>query len=458
MDVNFFNVKKHNVSEYLMKELSSIATTSPGSCVSLCVDHTRVCWHQLTLCVDLFGFVMEHLGTVVTLCVYLCGACSLQSSIDQGPVYTLYKDLLEHYKTYIRPRKNLNETVDVLVSYNMAFVEALDENTQSLTSTGFLTLEWTDDLLTWNSWNYGDITNITIPVEKLWIPDLILINGLHEQSLILPNGEMARVKNDGRVTWYKWITRRTNCLLDMRKFPFDTQTCSFKFSQWTSVIYEINMAVDSIKIDPLLSQQNGEWEIVGKSKETIVTSYDEIYIYQEVAFTFVFTRKYLYYIITNILPVMLLSVLNLGMFLLPPESGEKVSLCISIVLSYAVFLSVIGESLPEVSDTVSIFSIYLLAMMFLKVTTTLIIVAILNVYHSDTTKELTCAHASNRTEIESPPDNEHVTEPGNMSERKISTNGNKQLAALLNKIGFCIIFSLTVILTVVCFVLLLKLE
>ncbi|XP_071096135.1 neuronal acetylcholine receptor subunit beta-3-like [Haliotis cracherodii] len=325
-----------------------------------------------------------------------------------------------------------------------------------------LTLEWTDDLQTWNPGRYSDITNITIPVEKLWLPDLILVNGLDDTSLILPNGEMARVKSDGRVTWYKLITKHTKCPLDMTTFPFDTQTCSIKFSQCSSAIYEINMTEDGIEIDPLVMfQQNGEWEIVGKSEETIVYSYDQKYSYQEMAFRFVFRRKYLYYIITNILPVMLLSVLNLGMFLLPPESGEKVSLCISIVLSYAVLLSVISGSLPEVSDTVSIFGIYLLAMMFLKVTTTLITVAILNVYHRETGKEYPCANSpnlkTNETEIESPPDNKRESTSGNMSDQKTAKEGHKEFAARLNKIGFGMVFSLTVIFTFVCFILLLKL-
>ncbi|XP_046576222.1 acetylcholine receptor subunit delta-like [Haliotis rubra] len=203
---------------------------------------------------------------VLAVCVFLSAVCSLQSAIDQGPLYAVYNDLLENYKTYIRPRKNASETVDVLVSYSLASVEALEENTQTLISTGYVWLEWTDDLLTWNSDRYGNITNITIPVEKLWFPDLLLLNGLDDPPLIYPDGETART---------------------------------------------------------------------------------------EMVFTFVFKRKYLYYVITNILPVMLLSVLNLGVFLLPPETGEKVSLCISIVLSYAVYMSAISGRLPEVSDTVT---------------------------------------------------------------------------------------------------------
>ncbi|XP_067658159.1 acetylcholine receptor subunit alpha-like [Haliotis asinina] len=334
---------------------------------------------------------MQDQTIALTLCLSMCAAYGLQLGSDHGPLYRLYNDLLEHYKPYIRPRKNPNETVEVVVSYSMASVEALEETTQTVDSSGFLTLQWTDDLLTWNSNEYGGIDYINIPVEKLWFPDLSLTNGVDVLSLILPIGEKARVTSNGSVTWFRDLKKRTKCSLDMRHFPFDTQTCSINLIQWVTDIRQVNMTAGIVVIESSLFQRNGEWEITGKSKGTFLHRYNDHIIQTEIEFTFIFKRKYLYYIITNILPVMLLSVLNLGVFLLPPESGEKVSLCISIVLSYAVFLSVIGGRLPEVSDTVSIFSIYLLTMMFLKVATTLVTVLGLNVYHGFSEQNVSCA-------------------------------------------------------------------
>ncbi|XP_046547071.1 acetylcholine receptor subunit alpha-like [Haliotis rubra] len=378
------------------------------------------------------------------LCLCLCDTFCLQSGSDQGPLYSLYNDLLEHYKPYIRPRKNPNETVEVVVSYTMTSVEALEETTQTVDSSGFLTLQWTDELMTWNSNEYGGVNYINIHVEKLWIPDLSLTNGFGGLSLILPIGEKARVWSNGSVTWFRDMNKHTKCSLDMRHFPFDTQTCSINLIQWVTDIRQVNMTAGLVEIEPSMFKRNGEWEITGKSKDTFIHTYSEYMVQTEIVFTFVFKRKYLYYIITNILPVMLLSVLNLGVFLLPPESGEKVSLCISIVLSYAVFLSVIGGSLPEVSDTVSIFSIYLLAMMFVKVATTLLTVLVLNTYHGDSEEQ--CSPPE--------PNNQYDDTLSNRLERRILKKGNKELAKRLNKIGFVVIFSLTVSVSIVCFVLL----
>lgn len=67
-------------------------------------------------------------------------------------------------------------------------------------------------------------------------------------------------------------------------------------------------------------------------------------------------RKYLFYITNIIAPCVMLSVLVTLVFYLPPEAGEKISLGITILLSFTVFLLLIAESIPKRSDSVPIIS------------------------------------------------------------------------------------------------------
>ncbi|XP_067676177.1 acetylcholine receptor subunit delta-like [Haliotis asinina] len=69
-------------------------------------------------------------------------------------------------------------------------------------------------------------------------------------------------------------------------------------------------------------------------------------------------RRPLFYIFTILLPVVLLHFRNSFVFLLPSQSGEKTSMAVSILLSFQLFLSIIRDSLPENSLTVSLFSLY----------------------------------------------------------------------------------------------------
>ncbi|XP_046542363.1 acetylcholine receptor subunit beta-type unc-29-like [Haliotis rubra] len=45
-------------------------------------------------------------------------------------------------------------------------------------------------------------------------------------------------------------------------------------------------------------------------------------------------------------------------FLVPVESGEKITLSITVVLSYLVFIGSINDAMPKLSDTVSLIVIY----------------------------------------------------------------------------------------------------
>ncbi len=67
-------------------------------------------------------------------------------------------------------------------------------------------------------------------------------------------------------------------------------------------------------------------------------------------------RKAQYSVINVIAPIVLLSLMDLLVFWLPPESGEKVSLGITVLLSFSVFLLVVDERMPRTSDTVPLLS------------------------------------------------------------------------------------------------------
>lgn len=90
-----------------------------------------------------------------------------------------------------------------------------------------------------------------------------------------------------------------------------------------------------------------------------VSYVDEIYyddMYQQIRFIFYFRRKPLYFITTLIIPCALLSFLSLLVFLLPAEAQEKISLGITILLSFSVFQLLIANGMPETSDYVPLIS------------------------------------------------------------------------------------------------------
>ncbi|CAI9612713.1 unnamed protein product [Staurois parvus] len=98
---------------------------------------------------------------------------------------------------------------------------------------------------------------------------------------------------------------------------------------------------------------NGEWDLVdvpGKRNELYYDCCKEPY--PDVTYTVTMRRRTLYYGLNLLIPCVLISGLALLVFLLPADSGEKISLGITVLLSLTVFMLLVAEIMPATSDSV----------------------------------------------------------------------------------------------------------
>ena len=72
-------------------------------------------------------------------------------------------------------------------------------------------------------------------------------------------------------------------------------------------------------------------------------------------------------------------------FFLPPESGERISLTITILLAVAVFLELVNATLPRNSDTIPILAIFFVVMMALSVLSLMTTCIILVIHYQSAT-------------------------------------------------------------------------
>ena len=91
-------------------------------------------------------------------------------------------------------------------------------------------------------------------------------------------------------------------------------------------------------------------------------------------------RKFLFYLINLIIPLVSHAFLTILVFYLPSASQEKVSLCINIMLSLIVYFLMLSETIPQSSLLVPLMAQYLIFTMLL-VTISIIVTAItLNIH------------------------------------------------------------------------------
>ena len=93
-------------------------------------------------------------------------------------------------------------------------------------------------------------------------------------------------------------------------------------------------------------------------------------------------RRILYYLFNIIFPCIWLSILSLLGFWLPPDSGEKITLGITVLLAFSVFMLLIAESMPATSEMVPLIEIYLTIVMALTSMSIVLTVYVLQLHHS----------------------------------------------------------------------------
>ena len=59
-----------------------------------------------------------------------------------------------------------------------------------------------------------------------------------------------------------------------------------------------------------------------------------------------------------VIPSAVLAMMSNLMFFLPPESGERISLGITVMLSFSVFQFMIMDKMPDSSDSIPVLSKY----------------------------------------------------------------------------------------------------
>jgi len=135
------------------------------------------------------------------------------------------------------------------------------------------------------------------------------------------------------------------------------------FASWAYDAFQLDIQNDADEGDLTNYVSSSEWELIFFSfqREVIVFSCcPEPYVF--IKYYIVMKRRPLFYMFNLVMPCILITLVALLGFYMPSESGEKVSMGITTLLSMTVFLMIVADSLPPSSDVVPLIgkSFYLL--------------------------------------------------------------------------------------------------
>nr|XP_055048501.1 neuronal acetylcholine receptor subunit alpha-7 isoform X2 [Misgurnus anguillicaudatus] len=237
----------------------------------------------------------------------------------------LYKDLMRNYNPLERPVYNDSHSLTVHFSFSLMQIMDVDEKNQVLTTNIWLQLYWIDHYLRWNTSDYPGVTTVRFPDSLIWKPDILLYNSADERFD---------------------ATFHTNVLVN------SSGHCQY--------------------LPPEVPVRRNE-RFYDCCKEP----------YPDVTFTLVMRRRTLYYGLNLLIPCVLISTLALLVFLLPADSGEKISLGITVLLSLTVFMLLVAEIMPATSDSVPLIAQYFATTMVIVGLSVIATVLVLQYHYHD---------------------------------------------------------------------------
>ncbi|KAL4217017.1 Neuronal acetylcholine receptor subunit [Mactra antiquata] len=243
-------------------------------------------------------------------------------------------------------------------------------------------LVWMDSRMYWmDNSTYNNIRFLFSTELSLWRPALIVENSVNNIDVISKPSIPFRIQSNGKVEWLPAGIFTTHCESYITYWPLDTQKCDIILSSWGYTGNEVELVFDEKGNGIVMTfyQEHGEWELLNKSHSSVVTEREDE-SFSRLIFSFTFRRRPLFHMLNTLFPVVLMSFLTVAIFKLSPESGERVGLALTILLAYAVYLTLISESIPQTSMSASLLSSYLASTLFLQTLAVLLTVIYLDIY------------------------------------------------------------------------------
>lgn len=312
-----------------------------------------------------------------------------------SPAKRLYDDkLMENsgYKKLIRPVDNTSESLTVRIGLRLTSIIDVDEKNQIMTTNVWLEQWWHDNRLQWNPDEYGGVRRLYVKPEDIWLPDIVLYNSA-DGNFTVELVTKVTIHYDGLIVWKPPAIYKSLCPIDVEFFPFDEQTCTIKIGSWTYHEYAVRIIHSSmpwdIKDDEEVIEdginlddyyKSSEWDLLEvrsqKSNHYYPCCSEP---YADIKFNITIRRKTLFYAVNLIMPCIAICSVTLLVFYMPAESGEKITMAITILNSLNIFLLLVVEINPPTSLATPLIGKYILFTMVLITCSIMLTILVINI-------------------------------------------------------------------------------
>lgn len=324
-----------------------------------------------------FATTRDMLLVVVAITARLY--CVESQSVSESE--RLLRDKTSNYSTVFRPVINQSLPLKLFTSFDIVAIHEFDERSEKFSVTGILNLKWRDERFTWNPDHYDGISQLVVDVNRIWTPPIALVNSAEDVTRIAEDWHLLTINHTGDADYSSGRVFSVSCSVDVTRYPWDRQTCQFWFLNWGYELKHLPVYFERDAVGSHVYSENGAWSIVGSDVGLLPGT--------SVFFFELHLKRKSRYIIVNVLsPIVFMSFLNVLIFLIPADSGERISYSITVLLAIAVFLTLVGDNLPKTSEPMSNLSFYLLSVLVVSASITLANIFCLQLFFRDAERKV----------------------------------------------------------------------
>ncbi|KAI1721016.1 neurotransmitter-gated ion-channel ligand binding domain-containing protein [Ditylenchus destructor] len=303
--------------------------------------------------------------------------------------YRLEDYLMTKYNSRLIPRRDDSPPGPVQIHFSIGLYQIIEVNEpqQWLLLNCWVVERWMDDLLYWEPSEFMNLTDIVMPRELVWAPDTTLYN-----SVVMDDAQSRRIqsvkittvpeKKTALVEMLYPTLHKFSCMLNLRYFPFDIQTCAMTFGSWIHDNHAIDYYAHYYPFGDNLTDNSNEgfgvehcieneaWNIL----RTEVVRHEVKFKccannYTLLEFYLVIQRKPLFYFINLIIPSLMISMISLvGFFSSPTVNDireEKISMGITTLLSMSILIFMVSDQMPSTSSFIPLIGWFYTSMIIL---------------------------------------------------------------------------------------------
>ncbi|XP_069125529.1 neuronal acetylcholine receptor subunit alpha-3-like [Argopecten irradians] len=287
-------------------------------------------------------------------------------------MFALHSNLLSNYSRHIRPVTNQDSPVSVTFIFSMPLFLGFNAVDGKFSVLASIYLGWMDGKLSWNPANHGNIETSYFSTSQVWTPELLLTSGITTDS-VTPTSKLT-VSSSGFTSAMYTKVVTSSCSPDITYYPYDVHNCSLVFTAMEPyTVIDLNISPTAQYYENtdnlfwILSRTSQSKYIVGNFSTMVEIVYS-------------LERRPTYLLYTIMLPVCLMNFVTLLAFILPAESGERVSFATTMLLTLTMYMTIMSDSIPNTSDPVSILTVSLMIKLIISSLVVLCVVITLCVY------------------------------------------------------------------------------